>query len=231
MIAVYDFLWLRLADYAAKYQSGTDAVSAFNSKLAEVQIEIFNDFEPHYASNEAIRVLLSAWVREQAGATDINGFDTVGTAPEVTDRIISAGVTAGTVMQFAIPQVSESELIAITRIPQRKPNFLTKNVYYRFNLPDQIQLYPPQIITYYIYYLIYPLLAEIAFTYSTTADEDIMTYDPTGSTDLAWPESASNLILYKMLEKYGVSVRENLLQEYSKYGLTQTASVGEGVKV
>jgi hypothetical protein len=57
-----------------------------------------------------------------------------------------------------------------------------------------------------------------------------MTYDAGNTVDLAWPSSAANLILYKMLEKYGVSVREQLLQEYAKYGIIQSATTGEDKK-
>lgn len=230
MILVYNFLWNRLADYAAKYQSGTDPVSSFNSKLAEVQLEIFNDFSPLYDESEKVKTLLDVWVKEQIGSSNSSGVVTVGTAPEVVSRVLSSGYTSSGNIAFSTPQISESELIAIARIPQRAPNVTTKNVYFRFNAPSTLQFYPKTTITYDLFYLIYPSDAHIAFTYSVTANEDIMTYDSVNTVDLAWPSSAANLILYKMLEKYGVSVREQLLQEYAKYGIIQSATTGEGKK-
>lgn len=227
MISVYSFLWQRLADYGQKYQSGADIVSYFNSKLAEVQSEIFNDFSPLYDESEKVKGLLDYWVKQQYGFSASDGTATIGTNPEVVYRPLSAGYTNSWNILFAIPSISESELIAVMRIPQRAPNLATKNVYYRFNSPGTISFYPVAITPFFVFYLIYPTDAHIAFTYSTTANEDIMTFDPTNSVDLAWPASAANLILYKMLEKYGVSVREEVLEEYAKYGIVQTAQSGE----
>lgn len=227
MILVYDFLWLRLADYAAKYQSGTDVVSAFNSKLAEVQVETFNNLAPFYQISEKVKTLLDTWVKEQVGSSDSTGLAVAGTNPEVVNRPISIGYVLSGNIAFSIVPVEETELVAIARMPQRQPNVAKKNVYYRFNAPSTLQFYPKAITPYDMFYFIYPSEAHIAFTYTSTADEDIMTYDPTDSIDLAWPSSASNLILYGMLQKYGVSVREALLQEYSNYGINMSASIGE----
>lgn len=229
MIAVL-YLWQRIDAYGAKYQSGTDVVAYFNTALAEVQAEVFNDFAPLYQANEKVKTLLDIWVKEQSASSDSSGLVTVGADPEVIYRPISVGYGSSGSTTFSIPQIDETELIAISRIPQRTPNVSNKNVYYRFNAPNIMQLYPKTTIPYDMFYMVHPTLAEIAFTYTTTADEDVMTYDPGNSTDLLWPQSAQNLILYKLLEKYSINVRELLLQEYSKYGFTQTATAGEGVK-
>lgn len=224
------FIWNRISAYGQKYQSGMDTVSYFNSSLEEVSNEIFNDFSPSYGKNENVNVLMDYWVRQQVQTSPGTGIDTIGTDPEIVNRILSAGYAPSGVIQFGIPSVQENELVAIARIPQRAPNVTAKIVYYRYNTPNTVYFYPAQAIPYFIFYLIYPTEAHIAFTYTSTDDEDIMTYDEADSVDLAWPESASNLILYKMLEKYGISVREELLQEYAKYGVIQSASAGEGDK-
>ncbi len=229
MISV-KYIWDRLAAYGAKYQSGTDVVAYFNSALAEVQIEVFSDFAPLYDSNEKVKTLLDFWVREQSGTSDGSGVAALGTPPEVVNRPLSIGYVNSGAVQFAIPYISETELIASSRIPQRVPDVGSKNVYYRFNSPSKLNFYPSLGIPYKAFYMIYPVPAYIAFIYSSTSDEDIMTYDPTNSQDLQWPQAANNLILYKMLEKYGVTVREEILQEYAKYGIIQTATAGEGAK-
>lgn len=229
MISV-KLIWDRIGAYAQKYQAGTDIVAYFNSALAEVQSEIFTDLAPLYDENEKIKTLLDVWVKEQTGSSSSAGVVTVGTSPDVVNRPLSAGYTTSGNIVFGIPGVTESELVAIARIPQRAPDVTKKNVYYRFNSPATLQFYPKTTVPYDLFYLVYPTVASIAFTYSTTSDEDIMTYDSANSVQLAWPASATNLILYKMLEKYGISVREQLLQEYSKYGFVQSAQAGEAKK-
>lgn len=229
MIAVL-FLWNRIDAYGAKYQSGTDTVAYFNSALAEVQLEIYNEFSPLYDQNEKVKDLLNFWVKQQAGTSAPDGTQSIGTDPEIVERPLSIGYTDGTNILFQIPEVSESELIAIARIPQRAPNVAKKIVYYRFNIPGALNFYPAAETPYFAFYFIYPTPANIAFTFTETDDEDIMTYDSVNSVDLEWPESATNLILYKMLEKYSINVREELLEEYSRYGITQELAVGQEVK-
>lgn len=230
MIAVLD-IWNRLAAYSQKYQSGADNVAYFNTALAEVQLEIYNDFSPLYDENQKIKNLLDVWVKEEAGTSFSTGFIRPGTPPEIINRPISIGYTSinGSII-FSIIEIDEDELVAVSRIPQRAPNVAKKNVYFRFNSPYDLQFYPKTTIPYDLFYMIYPTPANIAFTFSTTADEDIMTYDPANSVDLLWPGNAFNLILYKMLEKYGVSVREELLQAYSQVGFKQQETDGEGGK-
>lgn len=227
MIAVLD-IWNRLNDYSQKYQSGVDTVAYFNSKLAEVQVELFNEFSPLYDESDKINTLLDCWVVEQTGSSNSSGVVTVGTSPQVVNRPLAMGLTnnSGDIL-FQIPKISESQLVASARIPQRAPNVANKNVYYNFKSPDTLQLYPKVVIPYDLFYLIYPTAANIAFTYSTVSDEDIMTYDSADSVDLAWPQAAFNLILYLMLEKYGVSVRDEILQEYAKFGIMQTETAGQ----
>lgn len=220
------YLWQRCEDYIQKYQSGAQQVDYFNTKLAEVQSELFNDFSPLYDKNEKVKMLLDFWVREEVGTSDGDGTITIGTEPEIVNRPLSIGYTDTGVIVFQIPSISESELVASYRIPQRAPNVTKKTVYYRFNTPNLVKFYPEEAVPFKAFYLVYPTEAYIAFTYTETADEDIMTYDPANSVDLAWPEAADNLIIYKMLEKIGVSIREQLLQEYAKYGFVQDLAIG-----
>ena len=222
MILVLD-VWNRIDAYSAKYQSGTDVVAYFNSALAEVQLELFNTVSPLYDANEKVKSLLDFWVKSQAGNSASDGSLAVGTDPEVVNRPLGVGYTDGTNILFGIYEVSENELVAIARMPQRAPNVAKKIVYYRFNSPNTIQFYPATTTPYSLFYLIYPTEAKIAFTFTETDDEDIMTYDPTDSVDLGWPQSAYNLIVYLMLQKYGVTVRESILEEYSKFGVTEAA--------
>jgi len=226
MILVID-VWNRLLDYSQKYQSGIDTVSYFNSKLQEVQLEIFNDFSPLYDESEKVKTLLDIWVSEQATNSDAVGYILAGGSDTIC-RPLSIGYTDGNGnVLFPIYEIDESELIAIERMPQRQPNVTNKNVYYRFNAVNNLQFYPKATTPFDMFYLMYPTAASIAFTLTETDDEDVMTYDAGSSVNLNWPEAAFDLIVYKMLEKYGVSVREDLLQQYARFGFSQTATIGE----
>lgn len=227
MIKIYDFLWKRLADYGKKFQSGMDVVDDFNTKIDEVQLEVINDLSPYYQANELVRGMINAWVRRIVSVSNASGIINRPTVSgEEFMRVLSLGVVddAGS-YRFEINPYLENEITIAQRLPQRKPSIAKRIVCY-VPFDNSIQLYPEEAINYAMYYLIYPKQAKIAFTYTSTADEDVMTYDQANSVDLVWDKNASNIILYKLLEKYGISSREMLLAEYAKLGI-QTSLGGQ----
>lgn len=226
MIGVYSFLWTRLLNYAVKYQLAAPAVQEFNSNLDEVQREAISLLSPHYQSSELVRSLCAPWVRRIYDTCDntgqLNQPQRVGVEEEVTEefyRVVGMGVTDGNGnLLYGISPAMEAEIVEMQRIPQRKPD-LTKSRAYYINYDDVIQLYPQQSIPYILWYLIYPTQAVLAFTYQLVNGEYVQVYDPLNSVDLFWDKNASNLLLYMLLEKYGISSRDDLLQEYGKLGI------------
>lgn len=221
MIAVLD-LWNRVNQYAQKFQSGQTVVDTFNGALAEVQAEIYNDLSPFYQENEKVRGLLNVWVKV-VNATFTAGSYTSGDAQ--FDRVVSMAITDGNtppVMLYEINPITEGELVYANRIPQRKPDPSKKRVYYFMDGPLIIKAAPNTVaLPFIMYYLTYPTLAKIAFTYSVVSDEYVMAYDSGNSTNLAWTTDAFNIILYKMLEKYGEETRDQWISEYSRLGISK----------
>ena len=228
MINTYEFLWKRLADYAKKFQSGMDVVDEFNTRLAEVQLELVNTLAPYYQVNEKVRSIMSIWVRSLSGTSSSTGLIV---RPPVVDgvefmRVLSMGYVNSTgLMSFDISQTTEGEIVIANRIPQRRPSIAKRIVNY-VSVGNTIQLYPQQAIQYSMFYLVYPKEAKIAFAYTSIDDEDVMTLDVANTVNLAWDKTAANIILYMMMEKYGVGNREMLLVEYGKLGIN--ASLNEG---
>lgn len=226
MVQIYSFLWLRLIDYGRKYQLAAPSVDEFNSNLAEVQIEAMTLLGPHYQANERVRSILSTWVRRIYDTSDQNGQLLhplrVGVEESTTEqfyRIVGMGVTDGNgKLLYGISPAMEAEIVEMNRIPQRKPD-LTKSRSYYIDYDAVIQLYPEQKIPYILWYLVYPTIAQLAFTYSVINGEYVQTFDPVNTIPLQWDDSASNLLLYMLLEKYGISSRDDLISEFGKLGI------------
>lgn len=231
MVSIYNFLWLRYTDYARKYQLQVDTVDDFNGKIAELQLEALTILGPYYQQNEKIRSLLAPWVRRIYDVADQNGQllepQRVGVEEETTEtfyRLVAMGVTDNNGnLLYGISPAMEAEIVEMQRIPQRQPNLAKSRVYY-INYDGVIQLYPEQAIPYVIWYLIYPTEAILAFTYNTVNGEYVQVYDPLNTVDLYWDEDASNLLLYMLLEKYGISSRDDLLAEFGKLGVQMMLS-------
>lgn len=237
MVAIHNFLYKRIADYGKKYQSGADTVSDFNGRIAEVQSEIFTDLAPFYQTNEKVRGILETWVKVATG-TAVNGMFTIVPIGFDFDRIVSIGITdiSGNIL-YEVSPIMEGEVVSYARIPQRKPNSAKKRIYYRtrtdtsgtqITYKTSIELFPKENLPFVAYYLVYPNEAKLAFAFTQTTDEDIQTYDPINSIDLGWSSNAANLILYKMLEKYGITNREQWISEYAKMGISESMLGGTG---
>jgi len=215
-------LWERVNQMAQKYQSGQTVVDTFNGALAEVQAEIYNDLSSYYQVNEKVRALLNPWVKNVA-ATFTTGLYTSNDAQ--FDRVISIAIRDTQNppnILYAVNPITEGELVYADQIPQRKPDLAKKRVYYLMAGPATIEIFPkPGTVPAIVYYLSYPTLAKIAFTYNLTNDEYVMTYDAGNSTQLGWALDAFNIILYKMLEKYGVETRDQWIEEYSRLGISK----------
>lgn len=226
MISIYNFLWARYIDYAKKYQLQVDAVQDFNSKVDEIQREAITILGTRYQSSELVRSLCAPWVRRIYDISDNTGQlsqpERVGVEEPVTEefyRVVGMGVTDGNGnLLYGISPAMESEIVEFQRIPQRKPD-LTKSRAYYLNYDDVIQLYPQQAINYVLFYLVYPTDALLAFNYVLVNGEYVQQYDPLNTVDLGWDRNASNLLLYLLLEKYGISSRDDLLQEYGRLGV------------
>lgn len=235
MIKVLD-IWNRLNQYAQKYQSGVIVADTFNAALAETQLEIYNDLSNFYQTNEKVRGLLGPWVKV-ATTPIVNGvidMTTVVTGSDEFDRVVAMGVTTGASpfpSLYEINPITEGELVYANRIPQRKPDVTAKRVYFLMDGATVINLAPVVAsLPVIIYYLIFPTEAKINFTYTVTDDEDIMVYNPTGSIDLAWTKDAENIIIYKMLQKYGITSRDLWISEYSKIGVDASLFMQQGGK-
>jgi len=225
---MYNFMWQRLAVYSAKYQLQQPAVQEFNSTIDEVQRELISMLAPYANMNEKVRALLEPWIRRIYDTSDQNGQidfpQRVGVEEEVTEtffRVISMSVTGagGTATLFPIHPIMESEITIAQLMPQRAPD-LTKNRAY-YNVYDGvIQLYPMQGIPYLMWYLVYPVAAILAFNYEMQNGEYVQVYDPDNTVDLYWNENASNILLYMLLQKYGISVRDDLIAEFGRIGIT-----------
>jgi len=229
-------IWQRINQYASKYQSGVVVADTFNAALAETQLEIYNDLSQFYQVNEKVRGLLNPWVKvaNTPVANGVIDMATVVADDEEFDRVVAMGVTSGTspyTSLYEINPITEGELVYVNRVPQRQPDLNAKRVYFLMDGATTINLAPiVSTLPTKIYYLIFPTEAHIAFTYTVTDDEDIMTYDAGDSVNLAWTKDAENIIIYKMLQKYGITSRDSWIAEYSRLGIDSALFMQQGGK-
>lgn len=207
---VYD----RLIDYAKKYQSGLDIVTDYNSRFAEVQQELANYLISIVGFNEKAEQLLDPLIVSETTAAPTSGKIT-----RPTDFLF---LLSGSYEGKPIHKLSANQLATYEQIPQRRGD-LTKARVNIASVDGEWEVMPATATGISLRYVKVPPLSTIAFTISSTNDEDIMTYDDATTVDFVWGEICIPLLIYMMLEKYGVSIREELLREYARLGISMEA--------
>lgn len=198
-------------EYAKSNVVGVDPMFEFNNKLNEAQKEVMDLVAPGYDKTERVRTLLQPFV------ITVTGNSTGSFAkPTTMYRILGmSGTSAG--KTFPIFQAKENELIEYSFIPQRKADIARGIVYYK-TTAGTITLIPTGSIAYTMFYLKNPTNANLEFTYTALATSE-MALTPTGVVNLEWNADAFNIILYKLLQKYGLVTRDEFMTQVANYGI------------
>lgn len=195
-------LWEELMQSAKTGTSGYQSEEEFNRDVNTVQRPtLMGILAPYYESNQTVADILAPFVEEVALST---------TKPADYFRFISATNNG----EPCIP-INANQATMYSSSSVRSPA-ASGNTYYYFQ-EDGIVFLSNGATSGTMKYLRYPEEAEITLTPTSTADSDYLT--PTSVDDLEWPEQAYNLILYFMMQKLGLEMKEPLLAEFANLGI------------
>ena len=211
MIGISKF-WNAKNDRAVTGTSGYD--DTFIEMVNQVQMQAITTLAPYYETNQAIKDILSRFVKEDIKETDVSNE---GLLLKENDyiRFIAVLSAAG---KPAYP-INSNEVAIIKTSPIRKPSVEKGTIFYHqkdnqfYFLPDDVSI--PVTYTY----LRKPADAALTLTPAETDELDYLI--PSAPTDLEWPEEAFNLLLYMTLEKLGMEMKEPILIEYANLGLSK----------
>ena len=210
-------LFHSFCEYAKDYKAGPDPVPEWNSKLQEAQLELMDAVAPLYDLNERIRTLMRPFIKPHNGVTDTLGFVAV---PGDLYRMIGSINATYNSNTFPVKFSYESGVVINSRIPQRAPSLAKRIAYFHYT-EGGIQLYPRQAFTVSFHYIAKPASAAIAYKrmINPATDEHVIELDTDNTVDLEWNDDAYNLLLFILLEKYGLVTKDQLLIEYGKLGV------------
>ena len=214
MISVLD-LWNAELEYSKKNQSGSDSVDAWNLRLKQVQIAFLNILAPLCETNQVAVNLLQPVIVESD--TIISSAAGVLTKPSNCIYPLSYSLVTND-GQFEVRYLRYNQLQTYKKLTQRRPDS-SKNRVYITMLNNNLRCSPEEALSFKMIYVKEAPEAVIAFTEDDSGDEDKLVYDSNNSVDLVWDSSCYNIILYMMLERKGVSMREPLLNEFAQLGL------------
>lgn len=181
--------------------SGYQTVEEWNNNLRLVQISILTLFREMYE-------------REQIISDAISPFVTNAPVSNVKPNNYFSFVEAEINGEVVYP-ISRNRVAMTKTSPIRKPS-ASKQVYYYYE-GDQVKFLVDGSMTGTMTYIRRPDDSILSVSYIDSDDSDYETYAV--DKNLEWPELVENLFVYLMLERLGISQKDNLLIEYSKLGL------------
>lgn len=198
--------------------SGYDNQVLFTKKANFVQNSLFEAMADVYEVNESASTAMGPFVKYYNGYTDDLG---VISKPEGFKRLLTLWVLQDDGTRATARKIMTNEYSMISTSPVRKPkkNDTLEKAYCYFD--DKINVLPDEKLRVQLLYLRSPKPVKFVATRVSDNQSDYLMPDPTKSVNFEWPSSMYNIIVYLILEQFGVEMKDQLLMEFSKYGITQ----------
>lgn len=209
-------VWNRVNELGKTGTSGYDSQDEFNDKIYSVQLELAEVLADVYEENQKASDALAPFIIKTDITTLSNGLIT---KPSDYLHLCTIWLLRnGNIYPTAKLPVNGTATTLTS--PVRGPSLVNNDVAYNF-VNDKIQLYPNAIMTVRVIYIKQPDLAKITLIPASNADSDYLTVDanPANTIDLKWPVSMFNIIVYMVLEKLGIEMKEQLLVEFAMLGI------------
>lgn len=206
-------VWDRVNDYSKKQQSGLNDVDSFNRNVEESITELVSYLFSIYNVNERASELLQPYIKSE----EITGNSTgVFSKPTDFNYYISSSYQGNPVHKVSLNQLDDYE-----QIPQRRGDLTKKRVNIA-GVNDKWQARPKSEFQITLNFVFTPSeKPKIVFTETNSDDEDILVYNDTSTIDFLFDEKCVPIITYMVLEKFGISVREQILMEYARLGIAK----------
>lgn len=210
-------VWQRVMDLAKAGTSGMDTEDEYNGKMNSaqkiMQESLIDVAEVNQKASDAL-----SWLKVASGPliSDANGSIAM---PENYLHLDTLAYIDGSNARWPATKLRTNEVEMTRSSPIRKPNLATKDINYYFKngglyvMPEQASIK--------VDFLYYKKVPDAAITLTPASDADSDAVTATVGTELGWPLSVFNLLVYLILEQFGVEIREEMLYEYAQFGITR----------
>lgn len=205
-------LWKTINQLVKTETSGYQSQEEFNNDLATVQTELITLLAPYYSVNKTVKDLLYPFTLSSTTSAVSGLLD----YPTGYFTALNASING-----YPCYPIAVNEKDIIMRSPIRKAS-VTTNTYYYYQEDNKIKLLPEVTLTVKLTYLKYPATASIVLTPVSDADNDYLS--PSVGTNLAWNENAFPFILFMMLERLGVELKESFSVNWASLGIQKETS-------
>lgn len=211
------YIYNRIRDLSKTGTSGYQSLDQYNRDSIQVCNHVSEMLATNYEKNGAIVDALALLIKSATSDVVSDGSGIVA-LPNDFLHLDSMGLVLNA-KYCGFQKINRNEVDMIMSSSVRKFDPAKNHVgYYRED--GEIKALPPQVFTITAFrYIRKPVNPVLALTNVSTGNDDYQTLDPDNTTDWEFGSSVADLIVYLMLEKLGVQMKEELLLEYSKLGI------------
>lgn len=185
----------------------------FNGIIASKQLSLEEMLIEVEEENEKAADLIS-WLKKVAtGTSDANGNIDF---PDDYLHTDSMSLVVGSSL-YPMNKIDTDQTEMLRTSPILFPDLANNEVSYYYEAGKMVN-FPEVTINYRLRYYAVPPAATITLTETGDGGGDYLT--PTVGTELLWPQSAYNLLVYMVLMDYGIELKQQEIFEFAQYGIT-----------
>lgn len=213
------FVYQRVNDLAKAGTSGYQSIDQYNRDAKQVMNEVVETLCANYEGNGAVADALEPLLVIANPTPDGSGFIT---KPEDFIHLDSIGTV---ISREKVPfnAINRNEVDSIMSSPVRRFNVAGKHLGY-YKESGLVKLLPEQTFSINFRYIRQWETPFLSLIPATEDDDDyyILNPDPDATIDFELGSSMQSLIVYMMLEKLGVQMKEAILTEYANIGIQRS---------
>lgn len=214
------FVYNRIRDLSKTGTSGYQSLDQYNRDAKQVSNELARVLSNNYEDNGAVADALVHLLKTSTTET-VSGAGVVD-LPEDYLHIDSMGTVIYS-EQVPFNKIMRKEADSIMSSRVRKFSVAKKHLGY-YKDDGGIQLLPKQSYPLEFRYIRKPVDPVLSLVLADDGDYEILDPIGTNTIDFEFGDSVTDLIIYMMLEKLGVQMKEQILTEYANIGI-QRANV------
>jgi hypothetical protein len=213
------YVYSRCGELAKDKTSGYQTIDEYNNDAKQVTGEMVELLMPFYETNQQVVDALEPLFKSNQSLT-ISGTGVI-TKPTDYLHLDSIGVKVGDEYKPA-RKVNRNQVDMIMSSSVRRFDVLRHQYGYYFE-NNNIQLLPKTQLEVEFRYIKKPADPYLSLIPATDSDDDYYVQDPdaTKTKDFEFNSSMTNLIIYLMLEKRGIQMREAILTEFATMGINR----------
>lgn len=208
-------VYKQVMDITRSGTSGQDSQDEFNRRAVSVQNSLVEMLVDVNEENTKVTDALK-WLKKTTGdlISDSTGLITL---PDDYLHLEAVTYVNSSGNQFPTSKIGGNSIDMTRTSPIRKANLTKNKVNYYFNSMG-MYVQPEQAgVKVRVKYIKQVPAAAITLTPVEDSTGDYVT--PTVGTEFGWPLQVQNLLMYMMLEQYGVEIKEQLMVQYAQYGI------------